>query len=764
MSYTVEGRSYDITTGRQAILMKLHLKEIHLRNFRIHEDYVFDPAEKGITAIVGANGKGKSSIIDGLAWALYGTKPNTSIKNSSWRRNGAPEQEPSFVQVKLTLDGQEITVKRSIVNTRGGQQCECWLDGEQVAGPAVSHAKKWIVSTLGLDENSFLSTILVQQKHVDELVSASPSERRRLLERLTGIEAVSKALDNAKAEKKMYSSAVDSIGLNEDKLPALKKEEETNLKKAEKISKEVKVIEDKLAKINETGKELSTEVKQLDAVSSEMSKLNEETAVLEDRVEELSSRVSELSDRKTELKKGLPEVMASTSDITDMKNELSTLEGKLRKLRNHEASLNAILKAAPSDADMKRNSDETNRLNDEISKIDEAGLNEKIDKITDEINMARAMADQAKKSMGELGDGVNTCPTCLQPIDDVDHVRKELDETVSDANAKIKSITPELKESKRKLEDLNGLKIELEELKRQSSVFKDQVKSAVKADEDMIDVKANITSTEAEVASYRKIIGKFDADSVKRGEYERTSKDLMRNSDALSKAKEDLVKVKAKVKERGKGYSDSKLRRLRDKLDKMRARKSDLKTDLAGKRGDVRVLKTQADSARRAADTLEEQMKNRSDLLSKLEVSEGTVGILDVFKEHVILSAIPQVTDYASDLVMKISDGRFVSVTIDGDFNIRVEGSDGMVFDVSQLSGGETSLVAICIRLAISVMLSGGSPSLLVLDEVLTAMDSDRAQAILESMQDMAGDGQIIIVAHNEVVKSIADKVIDLNE
>jgi len=111
------------------------LEEIHLRNFRIHKDYVFRPAEEGITAIVGRNGKGKSSIIDGLAWALYGTRPNTSIKNSSWRRIGAPKDEPSFVEVKLTLEDQNIVVKRSIVNPKNGAtKCECWLDGEHDRG------------------------------------------------------------------------------------------------------------------------------------------------------------------------------------------------------------------------------------------------------------------------------------------------------------------------------------------------------------------------------------------------------------------------------------------------------------------------------------------------------------------------------------------------------------------------------------------------------------------------------------------------------
>ena len=58
-------------------------------------------------------------------------------------------------------------------------------------------------------------------------------------------------------------------------------------------------------------------------------------------------------------------------------------------------------------------------------------------------------------------------------------------------------------------------------------------------------------------------------------------------------------------------------------------------------------------------------------------------------------------------------------------------------------------------------MLSDGTPTMLILDEVLTAMDSDRASAILEAMQGVSG-GQIIIVAHNEIIKNIADKVVEL--
>lgn len=105
-----------------------------------------------------------------------------------------------------------------------------------------------------------------------------------------------------------------------------------------------------------------------------------------------------------------------------------------------------------------------------------------------------------------------------------------------------------------------------------------------------------------------------------------------------------------------------------------------------------------------------------------------------------------------------ITDGKFTSINMDEKYNITVTDDNGKELDVHALSGGEQSVVAISMRLAISEMLSGGDASMLILDEVLTAMDDNRAQSILETIQE-AGHGQVIIIAHNDIIRSIADTV-----
>ena len=49
----------------------MRLNSLHLCNFRQHIDTRID-FETGLTGIIGPNGSGKSTILEAIAWALYG--------------------------------------------------------------------------------------------------------------------------------------------------------------------------------------------------------------------------------------------------------------------------------------------------------------------------------------------------------------------------------------------------------------------------------------------------------------------------------------------------------------------------------------------------------------------------------------------------------------------------------------------------------------------------------------------------------------------
>ena len=56
------------------------IREIQLQNWKSHHNTTLS-FEKGTNVIVGVMGSGKSSIMEGVCFALYGTFPNLNSRN-----------------------------------------------------------------------------------------------------------------------------------------------------------------------------------------------------------------------------------------------------------------------------------------------------------------------------------------------------------------------------------------------------------------------------------------------------------------------------------------------------------------------------------------------------------------------------------------------------------------------------------------------------------------------------------------------------------
>lgn len=740
--------------------MKLRLKSVHLVNFRAHADYTFEPDETGVTAIIGRNGSGKSSIIDGIAWALYGTKPNTGIKNSSWRRTGAPDDENTYVDVTFDFDGQELRVKRTLIGPKASSvTCECWLDGVLQAGPAVSHASRWIVNMLQLDEEGFLSTMLVQQKHVGQLVSASRAERRRILERLTGITAISSALEKAKDEEKVTKRAVASSDVDDSRIPVLEKQVKSAIKRKESTTAKIEKATREIHAVNTQGKALSEKLGKAQDELERRGEIESKMDSINSFLDGINEQRDDLLKRRDELNAELPKVKLDSSIIDETRSQLDDESNRLTELMSKRTSLMGSIESCPNEVDLKNASDEMERLQGEFGKYDVGSMNAELERIRVDIASADADIQRSMKSLGEIGDGVATCPTCLQPIKDTNHLKDELNGIIKTANERKSSLVSMRDDVMNGLRDVESLRSSLESARTEVDRIKGLRDGLPALRSQLVGLNGEVESLRGHVATLQHTVNRFDADNVKYNEYERT---LSRLSEIIEKTNNAKSSLKSYGDELASITVDKEsVDKLSSELKAKRDERDALNLSLTEMRGDLRLAETEEESASRELGTLREMVERHRSQLESYEISSTVSSLLGKFREHVILSSIPGVTDYASELIESVSNGAFTRVDIDKSFNISVEAADGSVRNVSQLSGGEEDMVAICLRLAISIMLADGTPSMLILDEVLTAMDSERAEAILETMQGLA-DGQIIIVAHNEVVKSIADKVVEL--
>jgi exonuclease SbcC len=121
----------------------------------------------------------------------------------------------------------------------------------------------------------------------------------------------------------------------------------------------------------------------------------------------------------------------------------------------------------------------------------------------------------------------------------------------------------------------------------------------------------------------------------------------------------------------------------------------------------------------------------------------------------------PQLADYASDYLNRLTAGRYSEIEIDEAFNFTLKDDD-----VSKLvvSGGEEDVINLRLRLALARMITerAGQPfSLLILDEVFGSLDDERRQNLLNLFDTLRSwFEQIFIISHIESINETVDNTL----
>ncbi|MFZ8758717.1 AAA family ATPase [Microbacterium sp. HMH0099] len=169
-------------------------------------------ADDGIFLITGRTGAGKSSVLDGICFALYGGVPRYDGADRRVRSDHCGPDDPTRVAVEFTAEGRRWRVTRSPEYERlkrrgGGMTKEAHRAGLEVLGEdgwsgvaarpvdVAAHLDE----ILGLTQQQFLQVILLAQNRFARFLLAKNDERQGLLRTLFGtrtFEQYERALDD----------------------------------------------------------------------------------------------------------------------------------------------------------------------------------------------------------------------------------------------------------------------------------------------------------------------------------------------------------------------------------------------------------------------------------------------------------------------------------------------------------------------------------------------------------------------------------------
>ena len=514
------------------------IKAVKLKHFRSHEvtEITFG---KGTNILIGPMGAGKTSVLDAICLAFFGTFPalkSRRIKLDDVISDRPNRYEEATAEVYFDANGETYSVERIV--SRTGTEARLRHDGKVIES-APQRVTEYVEKLLGVDYELFTRAVYSEQNRLDAILTLSRTERKKQVDQLLGIDVFENARSTAtsvtnrlKAGKLAETAVLEGLGADTlaNKLSELENEARDaeaktrkNREDAEALTVKATALTNELAKLDETEKtynslqaEKAAEQARLEALKLELSQTQKKLSRIWTKQETIKTRtdlgklIINAKSRRDEYKRSSGEVERARGEATSLSKEISsraaaraTTEQLRTELENEKAKRLTVKQSF--EAASKENSGlalECNRLSVEAEQVPalekqtkeidaqlenklvqaaaKASIEEAYAKKARELSDAHARLDTLRTSMTALGGADAHCPVCDSPLEQTKRetlsaTRKQEIESLEKIRL---TLEPEQKRLKEGLEQANAAVAETAMLSERLTALKEKLKVA----------------------------------------------------------------------------------------------------------------------------------------------------------------------------------------------------------------------------------------------------------------------------------------------
>ena len=684
----------------------MKIRNIELENIRSHVESSVQLSD-GFNCLVGGLGTGKSSILYAIDFALFGEPLGRSY--DYLLREGA---ETARVSLGFVKNGTEYTIERALKRqaTRISQDMEHLrlLEGDKLIAEMKSEAvAEQLRSVTGIDKDIFHEIVWVRQEHLKEVLNMPPSERQRRLDQLFGLSDYETSWGNLRPILRWYEGERNSLERDPD----------------------VAGIEDSEARYSEAAKDFVKWESELEDVKVQLSeaerRLEEASAKLEE-LEEVRRKNEELQKQASQLEASIAGVDESSrrlsEEIENRKTRVADLEARLESLRGQKEAHRQGLREVGLPPDLTVAS-----LRQHAETL--------LGQISSNLGGEESLKNEIKRSTQRIANLTkeNTCPLCLQAL--APEYKDDLMQRLYEETAESKQRLTELEKTTGELEHvqntinsmvshLQTLGTRVEEISKQKESEVSLLSIAQKRIEEELEDKKMLR---AQLAETRSKMGRFDIARLERAQELRTSaferySELKHRTQSIESQKTEILKRLETLKERLE-IAQKKV----DRLDK------------------VNKIVALAQEIRQAYRSIQPKLR----------------GEFIMYLERVVQQVLDELTG---------TEGQMIAVKIDENYTPIAEGEGGYERSISNLSGGERTLLAFAYRLGLGQLIMqwrvGHGLRMLLLDEPTESLgrEDGSIDRLAHSLSRLRTVEQVIAVTHSEAFAESADHVIRLEK
>ena len=464
------------------------LKKITLNNIRSYENQEVEFSE-GSTLLSGDIGSGKTSILLGIEFGLFGLQPGQ--RGSALLRNG---KDSGGVNLEFEVEGKKVLVERTLKRGKTISQdfCAITIDGEKKE-LAVTELKNKVLGLLNYpiefskkQNILYKFTVYTPQEEMKQIILQDSATRTNTLRHVFGIDKYKKVLENSAVvilklrEEKRIKDALTST-LDQDKLEIISKEDDLQIKKYDSILLEEDVsIKKKIReKIQEDMQEVTKKINEKRNLEQEVAKTkimisNKQEAILNNQnlSQQIKNQIQELS-----------QIVFDESKISQFEIEVQALKKEKDKFSEKNILLNA------------------------------------------QITSSKIKIEDAKKLEQKIS-SLEICPTCLQDVDAIyraNVLNKTHNEISQNKNLvqeleiekkvlmeKLISLDLKISQKHKEITELQMLKIKYEGMREKRNRIIEIENSNLYFEKDLLILKQQIESLRSSVFNYSKYDAIFE--------------------------------------------------------------------------------------------------------------------------------------------------------------------------------------------------------------------------------------------------------------
>jgi exonuclease SbcC len=451
--------------------------EVTLENIKSYADRTTIQLQGGVTAILGENGSGKSTIQEAVGFALFDSLPFTI---SEFVREGASS---GTVEVTIEVDERDGKQKYRVTRSAGYSKYgvarydtkgEEWVD-QDIASK--DDLVEWLCTRFDLEDGDELqslweSCIGVPQTRFLSDFAQTPKARTSTFDELLNIDAYEDSWnrlkdtpDHIKAERRGVREEILKLGATVQSLPKEREEKQNLEEKIAELTTEISTAESELAEatkrhdelddIRERISDLEQEIKQqkqaIDAKESSLQTAQKELETTREAADKCES-ARDGHEQYLEAEARQEELEEELEKLKTLRKERQTKDAKLGQLQIRRETLQKqVKKHETATENLDEHTEQKQRYEELETRISELEAEQKtVERLREQII---SVDNEAREDLADLRKTLATIHEIEAEAAEVADAA-DLRSQIGDTKAKIKALASEQKDLQEKIDRL----------------------------------------------------------------------------------------------------------------------------------------------------------------------------------------------------------------------------------------------------------------------------------------------------------------------